>query len=429
MPYRPLAGVRVLDLGILIPSALVGHRLAALGADVVKIEQRGRGDRIRAIPPFTDGESEQFQSHLWGRRSIELDLRTPRGSGDLPPAGRRRRCHCRKPASRVLGAFGRATSGRYARAARTRDLFADRLRADRSTRRIAVPRAQHGRPRRRTTGRMAGWPATARAYPHQLGQRTRIGERRPRHRGRGPVRQVNGEGAWIDVSCWDALVETHRAEIATQWRTGSPATRTSDPWDRCTTSTPPATVDPVLFGALEPKFFERFCTEVGRLDLFGHHHGGAIEFGVGDEHLRKELEDIFATATADEWRRAAGAASAVGCRRKRGCARPKSSFASESVMWSKRICRRKRGPRPVLCHAARMQAVCRPPSRSLILEGFSADSAALFFGRLTPGDFGLTWLGASRRVRARGVFERPVLPKSIRRRRAGRARRDLQRDP
>ena len=77
MPYRPLAGVRVLDLGILIPSALVGHRLAALGAEVVKIEQRGRGDRIRAIPPFTDGESEQFQSHLWGRRSIELDLRTP----------------------------------------------------------------------------------------------------------------------------------------------------------------------------------------------------------------------------------------------------------------------------------------------------------------------------------------------------------------
>src|SRR5438874_806495 len=75
MAYRPLAGVRVLDVGILIPAALTGARLAQLGADVVKIEQRGRGDRIRKIPPFTAGASQQFMSHVWGRRSVELDLR------------------------------------------------------------------------------------------------------------------------------------------------------------------------------------------------------------------------------------------------------------------------------------------------------------------------------------------------------------------
>ncbi len=37
--YRPLAGVKVLDLGILIPAALTSGKLAALGADVVKVEQ------------------------------------------------------------------------------------------------------------------------------------------------------------------------------------------------------------------------------------------------------------------------------------------------------------------------------------------------------------------------------------------------------
>ena len=67
MSYRPLEGVRVLDVGILIPAALVGHRLAALGAEVVKVEQTGRGDRIRGIPPFSAADSEQFQSHMWGR--------------------------------------------------------------------------------------------------------------------------------------------------------------------------------------------------------------------------------------------------------------------------------------------------------------------------------------------------------------------------
>src|SRR5436305_63739 len=41
--YAPLAGVKVLDLGILIPAALTSGRLAALGADVVKVEQPPRG--------------------------------------------------------------------------------------------------------------------------------------------------------------------------------------------------------------------------------------------------------------------------------------------------------------------------------------------------------------------------------------------------
>jgi hypothetical protein len=37
--YQPLAGVKLLDLGILIPAALTSGKLAALGVDVVKVEQ------------------------------------------------------------------------------------------------------------------------------------------------------------------------------------------------------------------------------------------------------------------------------------------------------------------------------------------------------------------------------------------------------
>ena len=73
--YQPLAGVKVLDLGILIPPALTSAKLVALGADVVKVEQPPWGDRIRAIPPYgNDGESPQHMAQNWGKRSIALDL-------------------------------------------------------------------------------------------------------------------------------------------------------------------------------------------------------------------------------------------------------------------------------------------------------------------------------------------------------------------
>ena len=60
---------------------------------------------------------------------------------------------------------------------------------------------------------------------------------------------------------------------------------------------------PVLLGALEPKFWKRFCDNVGRADLVDRHTGDDIDFGWDDEELRDELRPIFASATATEWHR------------------------------------------------------------------------------------------------------------------------------
>jgi alpha-methylacyl-CoA racemase len=80
MSYQPLAGIKVLDLGILIPAALTSGKLAALGADVVKVEQPPHGDRVRVVPPLgDDGESPQHMGQNWGKRSIGLDVRNPDG--------------------------------------------------------------------------------------------------------------------------------------------------------------------------------------------------------------------------------------------------------------------------------------------------------------------------------------------------------------
>ncbi|MBI4261878.1 MAG: CoA transferase, partial [Actinobacteria bacterium] len=75
----PLAGVRVLDLTRLLPGGYCTLLLADLGADVVKVEEPGRGDYIRWFPPLVDGESALHRALNRGKRSITLDLKSPRG--------------------------------------------------------------------------------------------------------------------------------------------------------------------------------------------------------------------------------------------------------------------------------------------------------------------------------------------------------------
>ena len=79
----PLRGLRVLDLGTRIAAPFCAGLLGEQGAEVVKIEQPGRGDFMRDIGPFADTERGRY-SLFWavegrGRRSVTIDLRTPRG--------------------------------------------------------------------------------------------------------------------------------------------------------------------------------------------------------------------------------------------------------------------------------------------------------------------------------------------------------------
>src|SRR4051794_17624910 len=67
----PLAGIRVLDLTRLYPGPYATMLLADLGADVVKVEDRGAGDNLRAISPG------QFEALNRGKRSVSVDLKQP----------------------------------------------------------------------------------------------------------------------------------------------------------------------------------------------------------------------------------------------------------------------------------------------------------------------------------------------------------------
>ena len=77
---RPLAGVRVLDLTRVVSGPFCTMLLGDLGADVVKVEEPGRGDESRTYgPPFQGGESAYFLSVNRNKRGIALDLKTEQG--------------------------------------------------------------------------------------------------------------------------------------------------------------------------------------------------------------------------------------------------------------------------------------------------------------------------------------------------------------
>ena len=78
--FRPLDGVRVLDLTSSLAGPYCTQVLAAFGADVVKIEHPERGDEARAWgPPLTDDASAMFFAANAGKRSLALDVSVPQG--------------------------------------------------------------------------------------------------------------------------------------------------------------------------------------------------------------------------------------------------------------------------------------------------------------------------------------------------------------
>jgi len=79
----------VLDLGNFLAGPVVSMHLAAMGADVIKLE-RITGDDSRAIGPMAaDGESSYFMSVNRGKRSVAVDTRTAPGKRVLKALARR----------------------------------------------------------------------------------------------------------------------------------------------------------------------------------------------------------------------------------------------------------------------------------------------------------------------------------------------------
>ncbi|NMF88602.1 CaiB/BaiF CoA transferase family protein [Aromatoleum petrolei] len=303
-----------MDIGFLIPSALTSLKLATLGADVVKVERPGGGDRIRHIPPFApDGESPQHQPQNRGKRSIALDLGTTEGrelflrlarkadviiENQLPGTWLKHgidfaALRQERPSLIVCSVTGFGQTGPLSQLPShglNMDALADcmPLEWQDGQPRVGTPFTSWGNEMGSTYAAMAICAAIANV-------------------------RKGGEGAWVDLSCWDAMVEAHRTEIAMSTRTGERFNSHDHKMGPIYNTYLSRDGKPVLLGALEPKFWAAFCRGIGREDMLHYHTGEEIEFGADDETLGRELAAIFVKEDAATWEKRFIDWDVVGC--------------------------------------------------------------------------------------------------------------------
>ena len=79
----PLAGIRVVDLSRVLAGPFCSMALADMGAEVIKVEEPGKGDDTRGWPPFAGGEATYFMAVNRGKKSLTLNLKAPEGQDIL----------------------------------------------------------------------------------------------------------------------------------------------------------------------------------------------------------------------------------------------------------------------------------------------------------------------------------------------------------
>ena len=79
----PLHGVRVIDLTRVLAGPFCSMSLGDMGAEVIKVEEPGKGDDTRGWPPFVSGEATYFLSVNRNKKSLTLNMKAPAGQAIL----------------------------------------------------------------------------------------------------------------------------------------------------------------------------------------------------------------------------------------------------------------------------------------------------------------------------------------------------------
>jgi crotonobetainyl-CoA:carnitine CoA-transferase CaiB-like acyl-CoA transferase len=81
---RPLEGLRVVDLTRVLSGPYCTMQLGDMGAEVIKVEQPGKGDDTRAFaPPYQGDQAAYFLSVNRNKKSITLDMKSEAGKAVL----------------------------------------------------------------------------------------------------------------------------------------------------------------------------------------------------------------------------------------------------------------------------------------------------------------------------------------------------------
>ena len=302
MNAGPLAGLRVLDLTRLLPGGYATLLMADMGADVLKVEEPGKGDYIRWTPPLVGEFSASHIALNRNKRSLTLNLKTQEG---------------REILLALADDYDVLIEG-------FRPGVMDRLGVGWTTLRERNPRLVYcaitGYGQDGPRSQVAGHDAN---YIGYTGVASISGEE-----GRRPVlpgvqigdlagggmaaviavlaalhrRAVTGRGDLCDISMMDGAMSWLTIHAGAYVATGSepepermhlsgafPCYRiypASDGW--------------LTVGALEPQFWAVLCSALGREDLLDD----AFASGERRNSVIAELEQIFATRSREQWMKA-----------------------------------------------------------------------------------------------------------------------------
>lgn len=81
-PNQPLRGLRVVEIGHYTTAPVAARLLAALGAEVIKVEPT-EGEAVRRWPPSRNGQGIFFTFQNADKRSLALDMNSDDGSANL----------------------------------------------------------------------------------------------------------------------------------------------------------------------------------------------------------------------------------------------------------------------------------------------------------------------------------------------------------
>lgn len=79
MSDKPLTGLRALDLGTFIAAPFTGTILAEFGAEVIKVEQPGKGDSLRTLGEESEGLPLFWLQESRNKYAVTCNLREPEG--------------------------------------------------------------------------------------------------------------------------------------------------------------------------------------------------------------------------------------------------------------------------------------------------------------------------------------------------------------
>ena len=303
---RPLEDVRILDLTRLLPGGFCTLLLADLGADVIKVEDTGQGDYVRWAPPYYGSEEQTplgtrsaiYLSLNRNKRSIRLDLKQDGGRQALIKLAEGADVLVESFRPGVLDKLG--VGYEVLRQANPALVYCpitgygqdgpNRDRAGHDMNYLGLNgvlglTGEAGRPPTQSGAQIADLGGGA--LMAAVGILAALQEARR-----------SGEGQMVDISMTDGSLAWLAMEAGRYFGSGEVPKRgevmlsggiicyrpyeAADGWVTC--------------GALEPKFWGRFCKAVGREDLIEH------QFANPGSDPHREVEQIFKGRTRDEWR-------------------------------------------------------------------------------------------------------------------------------